>query len=272
MHSIIRGEYFLMDRTLKSVSFCNTEVSLSETCIYEVIRIENSKLLFWNDHEERLNNSLRIANVLADINTSKLLPKIKMMIAANGIKDGNVKLDFRFFSNGEKLFMAYFVNSHYPSETEQASGIKCSFQFSERTNPTAKIYNPSVRGKANTIIEQRDVYETILVNHDNCMTEGSRSNLFFIKDGELITADDSLVLPGVIRKQVISIAKQLGITILYRSLAVDQLNDIEAAFITGTSPRILAIKQLDKHIFELNNPVYLKLLSELQKLIASQIA
>ena len=259
MQSVIQGEYFLMDRTLKSVSFLNTSMCKSTTCIYEVIRVTHAKPLFWNDHLERLANSIKIAGFEPSIKLTGLLPKIKMLISTNAIQDGNIKLEFRYLSNGERQFMAYFTPTNYPNKEQEIDGIQCSFQFSERHHPTAKIYNAEVRGKANTIIEQREVYETILVNHDNCLTEGSRSNLFFIKDDALITAEDTIVLPGIIRKQILSIAKDEGISVYFRAVAMDEIDQMEAAFITGTSPRILPIALLGKVTFKVDHPLFIRL-------------
>ncbi len=269
MQSVILGQYFLMDRTLKSVNFFNGSFNDDELCVYEVFRIENNTPLFLNEHIHRLENSLQIAGKQSAIRISQLSSRLKMLYSANSISDGNIKLDFRFNTSGEQLFMAYFIPTSYPTQEQREKGVQCTLQFSERHHPTAKIYNPDVRGKANTIIEQRHVYETLLVNRDNCITEGSRSNLFFIKQDALITAEDSLVLPGIMRQQVINIAQRLNIRLEYRCLSVEEIEQIEAAFITGTSPRMLAISQIGQQALNVSHPLFIQLRKELEAHIAS---
>ncbi|MCG8580385.1 MAG: aminotransferase class IV [Bacteroidales bacterium] len=260
-----------MDRTLKSVNFFNSAIGDDETCIYEVFRIENFTPLFIDDHLERLKNSILIGGFTAQINIGQLKNRLKMLYSANSIADGNVKLDFRFTTDGNMQFMAYFMPVHYPNESEYNEGIICSLQFSERHHPKAKIYNAEVRGKANTIIEQRHVYETILTNSDNCLTEGSRSNLFFIKDNTLITADDSTVLGGIIRKQILQLANDKNINVVYRSVNMDELSDMDAAFISGTSPRMLAINHIDKTNYKTDHPLFTELRKALEIKIQEQV-
>ncbi|MBK3517785.1 aminotransferase class IV [Carboxylicivirga marina] len=260
-----------MDRTLKSVNFFNGSIENDETCIYEVFRIENGKPLFLQAHLERFDNSLAISGKEINFNTKQISNRLKLLFSANDIQNGNVKLDYRIKNDGEAIFMAYFIPVKYPGELEKREGIRCSLQFSERHHPQAKIYNPDVRGKANSIIEQGQTYETILVNSNNCLTEGSRSNLFFIKDNTLFTADDSLVLPGIMRKQMLLIADKLKIQVVFRAVMLEEMETMEAAFITGTSPRLLPIKQLDKVTFKVEHPILLQMIKEVEELILAQI-
>lgn len=271
MQSVILGQYFLMDRTLKSVNFFNGSFNDNELCIYEVFRIEKNTPLFLNEHLQRFENSIKIAGKQASIRISQLSSRLKMLYAANSISDGNVKLDLRYTSNGEQQFLAYFIPTNYPTQEQKDKGVQCTLQFSERHHPMAKIYNPEVREKANTIIEQRHVYETLLVNTDNCITEGSRSNVFFIKQNTLITADTSVVLPGIMRQHVIEIAQRLNITLDYRCLPVEEIEKVEAAFISGTSPRMLAINQIGQQVINVSHPLFLQLKNELEIHIASQL-
>ncbi len=271
MQPTILGQYFLMDRTLKSVNFFNSSINDNELCIYEVFRVQNNTPLFIKEHLLRLENSLKIADKHPAVQISQLPNRLKMLYAANSITEGNVKLDFRFMPGGEQVFMAYFIPTNYPSNEQLQKGIKCTLQFSERHHPNAKIYNPDVRDKANTIIEQRHVYETLLVNSDNCLTEGSRSNLFFIKKDKLITADDSMVLPGIMRQHIIRIIEKLDLPLQYRCLPVEEIQEVNAAFISGTSPRMLAINQIGDIHLAANHPLFIQLRNELEQDIASQL-
>jgi len=271
MQVIPQGQYFLRDHTLQPVTRFAAHAPTVSTCIYEVIRVLGTQALFINDHLERLNNSFRIAGFRYTQNKESLLLDLKHLIATNPIDEGNIKLEFHFIDNGETRLMAYYVQTNYPTEAQQKSGVKCSLQFTERQDPNAKIYNPEVREKANTLIEQLEVYETLLVNHNSCLTEGSRSNLFFIKDNTLITAEDSMVLPGVIRKQVLHSAKEEGIPIVFQSVSIEEIAQMDAAFITGTSPRMLAIAQLGDVSFKVNHPLFITLSDLLQQKIEQQL-
>ncbi|MCU4173540.1 aminotransferase class IV [Carboxylicivirga sp. N1Y90] len=263
----IKGEYFYQDRTLKSVDFFNGEYDDKDMSIYEVFRIEDSRPLFIEDHLLRLEHSLKVANKVNWKKHNQLLNAIKTLISANTIVNGNIKLDFRFFNNGDRQFQAHFLPSIYPNADQINDGIVTCFQKAERHHPTAKIYNLEVRGKANAILKDELIYETLLVNEQDQITEGSRSNLFFIINDEIITAPEEVVLPGIIRKKVIELAGKLNKDIVYKLLKKADIDTVDAAFITGTTPRILPIKQLDNHQLKVNNPLVNLLISELNKAI-----
>lgn len=271
MQPVIEGQYFLMDRTLKSVSYFNASPAPDSICVYEVFRIERFKPLFINEHLERFKNTLKIAGLKPHLNIEGLRGSLNLLFSANNIENGNVKLDFRQMPSGESQFMAYFIQTNYPGENELTEGVKCALQFSERHHPEAKIYNPEVRDKADAIIEQQHIYETLLVNSENYLTEGSRSNLFFIKDYELITAGDTLVLPGIIRHKVIDLAKELNIPITYRTVHIDELNSMDAAFITGTTPRMLSISRIAEITYPISNSLFMQLRDTLLNLIEEEI-
>ena len=71
----------------------------------------------------------------------------------------------------------------------------------------------------------------------------------FIKDNELIIAPNSKVLGGITRQKVIEICNTLQININFRSLGANEIKQTTGCFITGTSPSVLPVKQIDNHIY-----------------------
>jgi branched-chain amino acid aminotransferase len=90
--------------------------------------------------------------------------------------------------------------------------------------------------------------------------------VFFIKNNQLITAPDQLVLSGITREKTIEIAKGLGIEILFRAVHCSELASFDACFITGTSPELLQVSSINKLTFTLNHPLYCMLKDEYIKL------
>nr|WP_244825555.1 aminotransferase class IV [Carboxylicivirga linearis] len=267
MHTPIAGQYFYINRTLKSINFFNSQSDDNCVCVYEVFRVEDTVPLFINDHLKRLKNSANIANLDLWKSNSQIKQIVKTLIAANNLEIGNIKLEFRMKPNGDREFLAFLLPVHYPETKQYTEGVVACFQEAERQNPTAKIFNAEVRGEANNIIEKEHVYETVLVNHHNQITEGSRSNLFFIKDGIFITAPDEMVLPGVIRQKLIEIIINKGWGIKFEAINLENVAKMEAAFITGTSPRVLPIKAIDAQKLNANHPLIKEISAELNILI-----
>ncbi len=270
MDSIVKGDYFVMDGTLKSIDFFIGACEPGCLDIYEVMRLQDQNLLFWEDHMERLENSFRIGSKTNWFTPHQIRQKVNLLLASNALPDGNIKLEFRYKENGERHFLAYFIPTHYPTLEQYGRGVSCCLFHAERSQPTAKIYNPRLRSAANQLIREKSVFESLLVDHNGLITEGSRSNVFFIKNHQLYTAPDAMVLSGVIRKKAIEVIQHLGLSLSYEPIHYNDLDAVEAAFITGTSLRILPLSDIENTHLNPSHPFIHQLTDGLNSLITIQ--
>lgn len=231
---------------------------------YEVIRVNNSIPLFVNEHLLRLNNSLQIGS-FPKCSINNIEKQICNLIKKNGVGEGNLKIVIRVGKESIIPYL-YFIPHRYPSVLQIEKGVKTILQYDTRSIPTAKFSDWKIRGAANKIIDSKNVYETILVNDKDNITEGSRSNVFFIKGGKLFTAPDKVVLPGITRDKVIALAEAAGVNIYYNIVNINDLSNYDACFLTGTSPGVLQIRKINEVNFEINHPVYMLLQEEYKKL------
>ena len=107
--------------------------------------------------------------------------------------------------------------------------------------------------------QEEGVFESILVNKQGFITEGSKSNIFFIKDDELYTAPDSLVLSGITRQKIIAICKSFSINIIFEAVNFQNIKSFDAAFLCGTSPEVLPIRAIGFVGFQTKHSVLLKI-------------
>lgn len=241
--------------------------------LYEVFRVEQGIALFLEDHIERLFYGADKAGIKLNFDFSTIENYLKNTLVREQIKTGNVRLSVFFDSSTSRMtsFKAFPVPYNYPSQELYKQGISCGLFFSEREHPEAKIANTRVRNKANELIREKNFFEVLLVNHLGEITEGSRSNVFFVKDQKLITAPNYIVLPGIARKKTLQAAQSLDIPLEFKALPFEKLKDVNAAFITGTSPRILAIKNIESLVFKSENIIIQKLTRKFLELVESYI-
>jgi len=77
--------------------------------------------------------------------------------------------------------------------------------------------------------------EAILLNEQGYLAEGSTTNIFLTRNGELITPSlESGVLPGITREAVLEIAQAANIKTLERQVELKELIEAEEAFITNS--------------------------------------
>lgn len=95
--------------------------------------------------------------------------------------------------------------------------------------------------RANTLGNQAGAQETVFFRN-GVFTEGSHSNLFFVKKGEVFTHPNGpYILPGITRSKVIALSKSLHLSVNEQPVRLSDIADMEEAFITGTGSEITAI-------------------------------
>lgn len=217
---------------------------LIEKPIYEVIRVIDGIPLFLEDHLVRMRDSAKLVNKEVKRDDSKIIEDIKLLIENNHIENLNIKLLVEDVGN-EELFLAYLIESYYPDEDLYNSGIHTILYKHERDNPNAKILKTDFKEDIKRELAEKNAFEAILVNNDNTISEGSRSNMFFVKNNKIYTAPAGNVLMGITRKYILKASVDLGIEIIEENINVDELNSLEGAFMSGTSVDVLPISTID---------------------------
>lgn len=252
----------------EAISIDNWENQEGSDIIYEVIRVIEGKLLFYEAHYDRMVNSCKLSNTEFKISKDSLEKNIELLIKVNKVKEGNLKITFK---GKEEVLRIFFIKHSYPTEDMYALGVKTILYHGERTNPNAKIINNNFRKDVQEKIEEVNAFEAILVNRDNNITEGSKSNIFLIKDDMLFTSEVELVLPGVTRTEIIKVAKENNIKVTEKNMNIDTLEEFDAAFISGTSPNILPISNVNDIKYNINNKLLRELMSLFEETIKTQI-
>ncbi len=267
---IVKGEYFYKNREVFPAENFSGFAINHGTVVYEVIRVINTIPVFLEDHLQRLQNSMQKSGSDLQINKKQLSERIQNLIKLNHLEFGNFKIVYHLKKTNTDSWI-YFIPFKYPSEKNYSDGVSCGLLEAERNNPEVKSVLPSVRGKADLEIKNHHFFEVFLVNKEGCITEGSRSNVFFIKESQLFTPPVSEVLNGITRQKVIQIAQQLGIRVNEKNIPVNDLELFDSVFITGTSPKVLPVSLIGSMLFDANNLIIRRLLSEYDKLVANFI-
>ena len=87
----------------------------------------------------------------------------------------------------------------------------------------------------------------VLYHWQGEVLECSRSNIFMVKEGGLITPPATKILAGVTRAGVIALAEAHGIPVEERAVKLDELWQADEVFITGTTKRVMPITKIDHH-------------------------
>jgi branched-chain amino acid aminotransferase len=232
------GKKFILNGELHpSDNFDNSLVYEGDS-IYEVIRMIKGSPVFFHDHMERLESSIRIRQkeTLAKINN--LRKDIIDLVKTEKRRDINLKIVLNYNQNSNN-YLIYFIEPIYPSEEQYKKGVKGILFYAERKDPESKVINHKLRSSIYHKLILESGYEALLVNEENQITEGSRSNIFFLKGDTLTTAPDDKVLNGITRKYILDICRDHKIKVKFMCVPADSIQDYDAVFMTGTSPMVL---------------------------------
>lgn len=248
-------KYFIENNDIKTSEEFTEENK--GTVIYEVLRITDGKPLFLEAHLERMDNSFKIINRENPFKGSDIKKAIGKLTEINSVTEGNVKITVEV-TGKTNILRVYFIPHSYPTEEQYKNGVKTILYFGERKNPNAKIVNNDFRNAVNEKIREAEAYEAILVDRDGNITEGSKSNIFLVKGNTVITSPLEAVLPGVTRGEIIELCKENGINFREEKVNFKELNDMDGLFISGTSPKILPISQVDQMKYDSSNNTLIK--------------
>ncbi len=249
-------KYFIINGKLTPLEDFPFSFYHNRRSVYEVIRYDGN-YLFKDSHLKRLQNSFRIAFPRSSFNPLPSDGDLIKIIEKNNISKGNVRIEV---FEEIKTILVFLIPHFYPPAGYYEQGVDTVFQFDERPLKNAKLFAPRIRERANEIIAREGVFETILVNSAGYITEGSRSNVFFIAGDKVITPPDNQVLPGITRNNVIKFLETNDISLEFRKISKDEIEMFDSMFLTGTSIGALPCRRLQSRQFDLKNPLLGKII------------
>lgn len=237
--------HFIHNGSVRPTSELSNSLTSGEKVIYEVIRVSRSAPIFLNEHLARMEQSVALSQ-LKSINMGTIRNSVKELLRVNPVEQQNIKLVASYGAgNAEPSITAFFIASKYPDEHDRLNGVCVKTIPATRSNPEVKAENRALRSHADQVIASSQCYEVLMVNRAGQLTEGSRSNMFFAIGNRLHTAPLSAVLGGITRQKVIEICQKRGIEVVHECLDKAHLTQLGGAFLTGTSPGVLAISRID---------------------------
>ncbi|MBR4498206.1 MAG: aminotransferase class IV family protein [Bacteroidales bacterium] len=248
----------------------DVQIPSGATVIYDVLRVMDGVPLFVEDHSARFFKSFDLSERKRPFEESWFEQSINQFIRQYGVVHGNIRCVYSISAANETQYLVYEIKHSYPTAEMYANGVACGTFVGERANPNVK-QEAAVKTNAYKKIAETGVYEVLLVDNDHNVTEGSKSNTFFVKGNTIVTAMAQDVLCGITRLQIVSLIHSLRIPLEERKIHLSELSGFDAAFISGTSPKVLPIRSVESIEYKVDNPIVQKLSEAYNKSISNYI-
>lgn len=265
------GFYYVLNGGVQESSNPLRVDTASGKAAYEVLRVIKGVPLFYQDHYDRMKGTFEAIGRPLEMSAGLLKEYIKKLLTANQTNSCNVKVVV-FEKEGELKQLAYISKSYYPSEEEADAGVKTGLFQMERKNPNAKLLNQTYKDAVYAKINAGGYFEVLLVDSSGRITEGSKSNTFFVKNDKIHTAPGESVLKGITRKYVFEACRNAGFEVIEQFVDANSLSQIDGAFLSGTSIKVLPIATIDNITLNSSvNPVVSAVRREYNRLLEKYI-
>jgi len=223
--------------------------------VYEVIKIEDGRLLWVEDHLGRLNGSLDqtlLAGVLDGHPLAEILPEL---VRLSGLRRGTAYVqvtrgaaprEFGLPTHVQPTVLAYVQAHSFPSDADVRAGVAVHTVEDQRwARCDIKSTNllPAVLAKHEARLA--GAHEALYVSADGMVREGGSSNAFIVLDGTLRTHPaNNRILNGITRCHVLDLARELGLPLLEQAVHVSDLPRASEVFIASTTRDVMPVVRI----------------------------
>ena len=253
--------------------------------IWEGIRLHNSRLVFIEDHLNRLYQSAKGISLTIPFSKKHILQEINKVLEKNKMEDGvHIRL---IISRGDKITPYQNPNANIgpinmviiPEFKETDPNVYRDGLCIGRVSiirPSNDILSPQFNtlSKLNCILGSIEANklgydEGIMNDPHGFISTCNSTNLFFVQKNEVWTSSGTYCLNGITRGKAIEICRENHIICRQQNFTFEEIKNCEEAFVTGTFAGIIPVKMLEER--ELKSTNTNSLVNKLRKLYLKKI-
>lgn len=210
---------------------------------FETIAVENGFPQFLPQHYKRLLLALKFLNL--NIDFSKIEEKVNMNLAQKEMQEGRKVL--KITVSEENIFVTTRTNTYQKEDYEKGFATAIS---NVRRNETSPFTYHKTLNYGDCIMEKRrakemGIQEPIFLNTRGEIAEGATTNVFFVKDEQIVAPPLSCgMLPGIIREYLYD-----AYTIKEQIILPEDIGEFDEMFLTNSLLGIMPVARLGIHAF-----------------------
>ncbi len=223
--------------------------------IYEVLPIINGKLVDREGFWERFTRSLKQIELKLPMPREEYFKMLEALVEKNSIQEGGVYTqvtrgvaprEFHFIDDLKPTCMAYAFEKKIIDNPLAKTGIKIvSVEDIRWKRRDIKSISLLAQCKAKNDAHKKGAFEGFMVEN-GYVSEGVSSTAYIVKDGTIITTPlTNQILSGVRRKNIIEIAKKLGLKMEFRHFSIDEVKNADECFISSATLLIMPVVNID---------------------------
>jgi len=251
----------LLPRAEASVSVFDSVVQGGDA-VWEGLRVYDGRIAELDGHLERLQNSAKTL-AFADVPSSDEVRKaIFETLDANGMRDNaHIRLTL---TRGEKITSGMnprfnqsgctlIVLAEWKPPVYSDDGIRVITASTRRNTPEcldSKIHHNNLLNNILASIEANvaGADAAVMLDVNGFISETNDTNIFMVKNGQVLTPHADSCLPGLTRQMILRICSDEGIPAAERNLSLTELYTADEAFTSGTMGELTPVLAADGRI------------------------
>jgi branched-chain amino acid aminotransferase len=213
------------------------------------------------DHIDRLFDSCKMCLLKPEFTREQIIGVCSETLRVNGMPEGYLRpmvyvgegaMGIYAPSNPVRSAVIAWKWGAYLGEEALKSGIRAKVSSFARHHINVSLAKAKMTGQyTNSVLAKREAKlggydEAILLDSSGYVSEGSGENIFAVRRGVLYTPDLSCsILEGITRDTVITLARELGLTVVETRITRDQLWVADEVFFTGTAAEVTPVREID---------------------------
>ena len=227
--------------------------------VWEGLRVYRGRIAALGEHLERLQNSARALAFAAVPTSDDVREAIFATLEANGMTDdAHIRLTL---TRGEKITSgmnpklnqkgcSLIVLAEWKPPVYSDDGIRVITSAIRRNTPQcldSKIHHNNLLNNILAAIDANvaGVDSAVMLDVHGFISETNDTNLFIVRNGQLLTPFADACLPGITRRMILDIAREQGIPGGEKNLSLTELYSADEAFTTGTMGELTPVLEAD---------------------------
>jgi branched-chain amino acid aminotransferase len=212
------------------------------------------------EHAERLFDSAHVLGFRElPFTREELIAAITATVAANQFGDCYVRplvyldgaMNMVVDAGKPKLAIAVWEWANFFGQDAKERGVRANVSSFTRHHPNIMMTKAKISGNyVNSVLAKTESLrlgfdEAIMLDPEGYVAECTGENLFVVRRGVIYTPNTAVILEGITRDTVITLARDLGYRIVEEPISRDQLYIADEVFVCGTAAEVVALREID---------------------------
>ena len=228
--------------------------------IFETVQVNDGQIMFWEDHFNRLSHALSVMDMQLPVfvdweflynSILKLAEKNECLqssrIKVNVYREG----EGRYTPDGRDA--AYIIRAYPRTKPESEDfiddmSVSLFDEVRKPIHPISNFKNGSsmIYILAGLHAKKSGFDDALITNTDGYIVDAVNSSVFIVKNGTVVTSPVEIgCIDGVMRRQVIKVCKEIGISIEIKPVSPDEVADADELFMTNVIQIIKSAKSFN---------------------------